>query len=116
MALDVLRSGAAYVKFESICRAQGGFREPALAEHSRPVLAPAPGQVTAIDNRRLARVAKLAGAPGDNTAGLDLHVRLGDRVKGGQPLYTLYTETPGELAYAIDYVMANPGIIELTKP
>ena len=61
-------------------------------------------------------MAKLAGAPGDKTAGLDLHVRLGDRVKGGQPLYTLYTETAGELAYAIDYVMANPDIIELTKP
>jgi thymidine phosphorylase len=116
MALEVLRSGAAYTKFEAICRAQGGFREPALAEHSRPILAPAPGQVTCIDSRRLARVAKLAGAPGDKTAGLDLHVRLGDRVKGGQPLYTLYTETAGELAYAIDYVMANPDIIELTKP
>ena len=116
MARDVLHSGAAYTKFEAICRAQGGFRQPTLAAHSRPVLAPAPGHVTAIDNRRLARVAKLAGAPGDKTAGLDLHVRLGDRVKGGQPLYTLYTETPGELAYAIDYVMANPDIIELTKP
>lgn len=116
MALEVLRSGAAYAKFEAICRAQGGFREPSLAEHSRPILAPAPGQVTCIDNRRLARVAKLAGAPGDKTAGLDLHVRLGDRVSGGQPLYTLYTETAGELAYAIDYVMANPDIIELTKP
>jgi thymidine phosphorylase len=116
MALGVLHSGAAYTKFEAICRAQGGFRQPTLAEHSRPVLAPAPGHVTTIDNRRLARVAKLAGAPGDKTAGLDLHVRLGDRVKAGQPLYTLYTEAPGELAYAIDYVMANPGIIELTKP
>lgn len=116
MALEVLHSGAAYTKFEAICRAQGGFREPALAEHSRPILAPAPGQVTCIDSRRLARVAKLAGAPGDKTAGLDLHVRLGDRVKGGQPLYTLYTQTAGELAYAIDYVMANPDIIELTKP
>ena len=116
MARDVLRSGAAYTKFEAICRAQGGFRQSSLAEHSRPVLAPAPGRVTCIDSRRLARAAKLAGAPGDKTAGLDLHVRLGDRVKGGQPLYTLYTETPGELAYVIDYVMANPDIIELTKP
>ena len=116
MALDVLHSGAAYTKFEAICRAQGGFREPELAEHSRPILAPAPGRVTSIDNRRLAQAAKLAGGPDDKTAGLDLHVRLGDSVGAGQPLYTLYTEAPGELAYVIDYVAANPDIIELTKP
>jgi thymidine phosphorylase len=115
MALDVLRSGAAYAKFEAICRAQGGFRQPRLAEHSRPIVAPAPGRVTCIDNRRLARVAKLAGAPDDSTAGLDLHVRLGDSVQAGQPLYTLYTEAAGELAYVIDYVAANRDIIELTR-
>ncbi|KJS38206.1 MAG: thymidine phosphorylase [Hyphomonas sp. BRH_c22] len=116
MALNALRTGTAYSKFESICRAQGGFRPPVLAEHYRPFLAPAPGRVASIDNRRLARVAKLAGAPGDKAAGVDLHVRLGDTVKAGQALYTLYTQTPGELAYAIDYVTANPDIIELTRP
>ena len=41
---------------------------------------------------------------------------LGDSVQAGQTLYTLYTEAPGELAYVIDYVAANPDIIELTKP
>jgi thymidine phosphorylase len=116
MALNALRTGRAYSRFEAICRAQGGFRPPVLAEHYRPHLAPASGRVASIDNRRLARVAKLAGAPGDKAAGVDLHVRLGDAVQAGQALYTLYTQTPGELAYAIDYVTANPDIIELTRP
>ena len=40
----------------------------------------ASGRVERIDNRRLARVAKLAGAPEDKTAGLELHVRVDDRV------------------------------------
>ncbi|MCP6757153.1 thymidine phosphorylase, partial [Klebsiella pneumoniae] len=56
-----------------------------------------------MDNRRLARIAKLAGAPRAPAAGLDLHVRLNERVETGQPLFTLHAETPGELAYALAF-------------
>ena len=40
----------------------------------------------AIDNRRIARLAKLAGAPDDKAAGVDLHVAIGDQVARGQPV------------------------------
>jgi thymidine phosphorylase len=46
-----------------ICEAQGGLRTPPVAAHQQPVLARHSGTVIAIDNRRLARIAKLAGAP-----------------------------------------------------
>jgi thymidine phosphorylase len=55
----------------------------------------------------------LAGAPEDKAAGVDLHVKLGDRISSGQPLCTVHADAPGELAYAFDYASANPDIIAI---
>ena len=57
--------------------------------------------------------AKLAGAPMAPAAGLDLHVRLGQNVLKGQPLFTLHAQSPGELEYALDYVIAQADIVKL---
>lgn len=65
----------------------------------------------ALDNRRLARVAKLSGAPRASSAGVDLHVRLGQRVEKGAPLYTVHAEAPGELEYALAYATQHPDIV-----
>ncbi len=107
-AAALLDSGRAWHKFQAICEAQGGLREPARESLTHPVVAKHDGFVSAIDNRRLARLAKLAGAPAVAVAGLDLHVRLGDTVAAGSPLFTLHAEAPGELAYAADYLASHP--------
>jgi thymidine phosphorylase len=107
-ACRLLESGAAWTKFQAICEAQGGLREPAVSGIRRPIVAEASGHVHAIDSRRLSRVAKLAGAPGAAAAGVEMHVKLGDRVQRGQALFTLHAEAPGELAYAIEYLAAHP--------
>ncbi len=114
MAAAILDDGRAWAKLQAICEAQGGMRVPPVASHHRPVTAEARGVVTAIDNRRLAKVAKLAGAPDAQAAGVELHVKLASVVERGGPLYTLHAETPGELDYALNYVAANPGIIEIS--
>ena len=72
-------------------------------------------RVTRIDNRRLARVAKLAGAPRDPAAGLILHVRLGEVVEPGQPLFTVHAQAAGELAYALTYASAQGEIIAVEE-
>jgi thymidine phosphorylase len=111
LARSVLDSGRAHDKFVAICEAQGGMRKPPLAAHVHSVEAARSGVIAELDNRRLARIAKLAGAPVTPAAGLDLHVRRGDRVERGQALFTIHAEAPGELAYALDYArMAAPGI------
>jgi len=110
LAEDTLASGRAREKFEAICRAQGGLRQPPEAEFRHDMPAHQSGEVLRFDNRRLAQVAKLAGAPGDPAAGLDLHVRLGGRVEAGQALYTIHAESGGELDYARAYAEEN-GII-----
>jgi thymidine phosphorylase len=115
IAAAALRDGRAWAKFQRICEAQGGLREPPLAPHRAPVLARRPGRIQLIDNRRLARVAKLAGAPEAKAAGVELHQWLGNPVAAGEPLFTVHAETPGELAYALDYVAANPDLMQLAE-
>jgi thymidine phosphorylase len=61
-------------------------------------------------------VAKLAGAPDAKAAGLEVHVRVGEMIEAGQPLYTVHAEAPGELAYALDYAAGNATIYEVTEP
>lgn len=110
-ARTILADGRAWRKLQAICEAQGGMRTPPASTQRVELTAPSGGTITSIDNRRLARAAKLAGAPADPAAGIDLHVRIGDTVEGGQPLFTLHAESPGELAYAQAYLAAHPGIV-----
>ena len=114
VAAEILGDGRALQKFMGICEAQGGFREPPIAPLRHIIEAPAAGMLSGIDNRLLARVAKLAGAPQSASAGLELHVKLGDRIERGQPLLTLHGESPGELGYALDFAQANPGILQVS--
>ncbi|GHD60513.1 putative thymidine phosphorylase [Thalassobaculum fulvum] len=104
----VLADGRAWRKFQAICEAQGGMRMPPVAAYRHPVTAAKGGRVTGIDNRAIAKAAKLAGAPSAKAAGLDLHVRLNQTVAAGEPLFTLHAESQGELDYALDYVSTHP--------
>lgn len=113
MARQVLDDGRAWRKFQAICHAQGGMREPPVAPIQHVVHSNIDGTIIGFDNRRLARLAKLAGAPSAPAAGLDLHVKAGARVQSGQPLYTLHAQAPGELAYALDYLSRQTGIVQM---
>lgn len=114
IAAECLRSGRAWQQFQLICAAQGGMRIPGEAACRQPVAAVRSGTVAAIDNRRLSRAAKLAGAPSSPLAGLTLDRHLGDAVASGEPLFTLHAQSPGELAYALEYVSRHPSIVTIT--
>jgi thymidine phosphorylase len=115
LAAAALADGRAWRKFQAICRAQGGLREPGVAPFTHPVAAGQSGRVARIDNRLLARAAKLAGAPHAKTAGLWLAVHVGDRVERGQPLFVLHAESRGEIDYALDFVARHPAIVYLEE-
>lgn len=106
-ARSILATGQAWQQFQRIIEAQGGLRSLPTARCSAEVKAGRDGVVKAIDNRRLARLAKLAGAPTDLTAGLRLHANVGSVVKGSDLLFTLYSDSPGERDYALDYYRSN---------
>lgn len=113
LAETTLRTGRAARKFEAIREAQGGAREPPVAMHRHEVLAERAGAVAEIDNRRLARIAKLSGAPTSAAAGIELRCRLGALVARGDVLFTVHAETPGELAYALDYARRNADVVRV---
>ena len=113
LAGAILEDGRAWRKFQAICDAQGGMRIPPKSAHTETITAARDGVVVGIDNRRLARVAKLAGAPVARAAGLDLHANVGSRVVREQPLFTVHAEAAGELAYALQYVATRPPVMEI---
>lgn len=113
LATDILTSGRAWGKFQAICGAQGGMRAIPQAAFTHDIEAQESGLVTAIDNRRVARVAKLAGAPADKVAGLDLRTAVGQRVEKGQPLFTVHAASRGELDYALSFLEQRNHIFEI---
>lgn len=80
---------------------------------SHDVIAKCEGRVISIDNRYIARLAKLAGAPKSKAAGVLLHVRLEAEVQRNQPLFTIYAESEGELNYALILLQQNPDMIKV---
>lgn len=110
-AQKILEDGRALKKFIAICEAQGGMREITLAHYKHVITSLQRGVVENIDNRLMARIAKLAGAPDAPKAGVDLHVSLQKTVEKGQPLFTIYAESPGELNYALHYFYAHQDVI-----
>lgn len=113
LAQLTLDGGEAWRKFQAICESQGGLVDPPEAAYRYELVADQAGEVASFDNRRLARVAKLAGAPQAPAAGLEIHVRLGDEVDAGSPLLTLHAQAQGELDYALDYLRSNADLIEI---
>ena len=114
-ARRTLTSGLAWQQFQRICEAQGGMREPVVGRHSRPVTARHSGTVAAVDNRHLSRVAKLAGAPTAARAGVVYEAPIDAMVSTGQPLFTIYAESRGELEYAFEYACRFPGIVAVRE-
>jgi thymidine phosphorylase len=101
IARDILESGRALAKMNAIIDAQGRNAEPLAAGRlSFDVKAPTDGTVIGVDNLRLARIARLSGAPQVRGAGVDLHVKLGDAVRAGQALYRVHAQFDADLEFA----------------
>lgn len=115
LARNILEKGLALKKFLAICEAQGGFREPTTAKYNFDILSDHEGYVTEIDNRNLALIAKLAGAPHDPAAGIEFFAKCGNYIEKKQPLYRIHAQTKGELEYAIKFAYSIPGVIQFDR-
>ena len=116
LATATLQSGRAWTKFQRICEAQGGMRVPRVAAHHRVITATRSGHISSLDNRRLAKIAKLAGAPEDNAAGLGAACQAWRQQSKHANRSTRSTRNrPGELAYALNYARANPDIVGILE-
>jgi thymidine phosphorylase len=103
IARDILDSGRALEKMNSIIESQGRqVTTWGKGELSFEVTADRDGVVTGIDNLQLAKIARLAGAPMDKGAGVDLFKKLGDPVHEGESLYRVYAEFKSDYKFAHD--------------
>ena len=104
IARDILDSGRALAQMQAIIEAQGSHdfdhHHPALGALTLEVTAAQAGVVTGIDNLQIAQIARLAGAPKVQGAGVDLLHKLGDEVRAGDALYRVHASYPADLEFA----------------
>ncbi len=107
-ALELLNSGKAYEKMIEIIKAQGGKEIAAedikLGKFAYDVVSTKNGKVESIDNALISRIARIAGAPHDKGAGIYLYKHVGDTVKKGDRLFTIYSENSHKIEYVKDIV------------
>ncbi len=110
-----LKSGRAYTKMKEIIKAQGGnVFEPSkikLGKYTLNIKAKRNGRVKHIDNKTIARIARIAGAPRDQGAGLYLYRHNGDYVKKGDKLYTIYSDSTQRLRFAKKIAEKDSGFL-----
>jgi thymidine phosphorylase len=101
LARSILESGRAADKLRAIVEAQGRNPEPPqLGGLRHEVPAPVDGVVKSVDNFQIARIARLAGAPMDQGAGVELLRKSGDAVRQGEALYAIYAKFPADFRFA----------------
>jgi len=101
-AKKILESGLAYKKMKEIIRAQGGKstimpNKIKVGKYIYNLKAKSNGKISEIDNKKIATIARAAGAPLDKQAGLYLHKHLKSKIKRGETLLTIYSNSKDKL-------------------
>ena len=104
MAKEILESGKAFEKFKEIIKAQGGgLKEFKPAKFIKDIRARKSGKISEIHNKKITSLARITGCPLDKSAGLYLTHHLGERVKKGEKILTIYSESKSRLNEAIRF-------------
>jgi thymidine phosphorylase len=111
-ARELLDSGAARKALDRMIEAQGPPPRAAPVGHLvSEARAGRDGWVGSIDCFRIARLARMAGAPNDPGAGIDLIKRVGDRVRSGDPLYRIHGLDPSDFSTAATAAEEDSGFV-----
>ena len=109
-AEKALASGKAYEKFKDIINAQNGkknFKERVsklkLAKFKKTIRAKKSGKITYISNKGINSLCRILGTPETISAGAYLHKHVG-KIKKGDPLLTLYTESKTKMKDALKFL------------
>lgn len=115
-AIEILDSGSAYKKFKEIIKAQGGKPsiQPGdikLGNFTHNVKSSKKGFINEINNDNISKLARIAGAPKDKGAGIYLNVHRHDKIKKGDILFTVYSQSKKRMKYALDFLKHNNPIL-----
>ncbi len=108
---EILNSGRALAKMQEIIRAQGGkaFSSTQIKEarYKLQVLSKNAGEISLINVSLLNRIARIAGAPANQKAGVRLLVSHSDKVRKNQGLFEIHAEDEGKLNAAYEFALKN---------
>lgn len=106
-ATELLKSGKAFEKMQDIIQAQDG--DPKIdSEDLKPgtatynLRAEKHGVVSHINSKEITIIAKILGAPKSKASGMYLYKKIGDKIKKGDILCTLYSDTQYTMKEAKD--------------
>ena len=111
VAMEALASGRAERKLREIIEHQGGDPrvrpdDLPIGEKALTIYSEEDGLVQYVDNSAVALLGKLAGAPLDKGAGVLLHVKVGQWVRKGAPLLTVYSSSSARIQ-AIERMLSD---------
>jgi len=111
LAREILDSGKAYKKFEQIIKAQqGNLKRIRYGKYKYDIKSNKSGTIYEIHNKKINSMARIAGCPADKYAGLYLYIYLGDKLKKGDKIVTVYAESKSRLKEAINYYIKEKPI------
>ncbi|MGC9057916.1 MAG: AMP phosphorylase [Candidatus Micrarchaeia archaeon] len=105
-AVGIIKSGKAFEKMREIVEEQGGSRRLSIddlpiGKHKAEFYAKEDGRVEYVSNKKIARIARAAGAPKVMGAGVVLKCEHGDKITKGQTLMEIYSDSEAKLDYAL---------------
>ena len=122
---QTLRDGTAMDRFRQLVAAQGGDVDAPLpiGAHSETVSAPRSGRMGDIDAMAMGLTVWRLGAgrarPGERVqsgAGVRIRRRPGEPVAAGEPLFTLYTDTPDRIPAAMAELDGGWSVVDVAPP
>ncbi len=96
-ATHILKTGSAFKKLQEIIEAQGGnpkidSEKLKVGKHIFEDKANFNGTVKGLNSKNITIIAKILGAPSQKGSGIYFYKKIGDHVKEGDVLYTLFSE------------------------
>jgi putative thymidine phosphorylase len=104
MAAEILRSGKAFEKFIQIIKAQeGNIKHVEPGKFRKDIYANTSGTISEINNIKTNLLARVAGCPMDKTSGLYIYNHVRAKIKKGDKILTIYSESKPRLKEALMY-------------
>jgi AMP phosphorylase len=110
LARRILDSGEAFKKFREIVKAQKGdtnFNKIKLGKFKRDFYSSRTGKISEINNKKINSLAITAGCPTDKLAGVYLYRVINEKIKKGEKILTIYSESKTRLRQAANFYREN---------
>ncbi len=112
MARQTLESGEAFKKFKQIISAQhGNINRIRPSKFKKDILVKKSGKIRIINSKLIPDLARIAGCPADKFAGIYIYGHLGTKLKKGDKLLTIYSDSKARLDEAVRFYSKNPPLI-----